>query len=97
MDGTNTMLLIAKYQVPEDRIKDVTYGPIIVDYWPKKQEPHRARLTVGGNFTFYAGDVSTPTADITTAKITTNRTISTPGARYMCCDIKNFYLGTPMS
>jgi hypothetical protein len=41
--------------------------------------------------------VSTPTADTTTAKLVINSTISTPNARYMCGDIKNFYLGTPMA
>jgi hypothetical protein len=36
-------------------------------------------------------------ADTTTAKLVINSTISTPGARYMCSAIENFYLGTPMS
>ena len=36
-------------------------------------------------------------AGITTTKLVVNSTIFTPGARYMYCDIKNFYLGTPLS
>ena len=52
-------------------------------------------LTVGGNLIFYAGYFSTPTLDIIIANLIINRTISTPGVRYICCDIKNFYLGTP--
>ena len=95
--GTNTIFFITHDQVPPDRRKDVTYGRICVDYRPKKKEPNRTRLRVGGNLIDYPGDVSTPTADTTTAKLVINSTISTPNARYMCGDIKNFYLGTPMT
>jgi hypothetical protein len=48
-------------------------------------------------FFYFPGDVSTPTADPTTAKLVINHTLSTPNAKYMCGDIKNFYLGTPMA
>ena len=97
MNGTYTVFLIAKYQVPRYQVKDLTYGHIVVDYQPQKKEPHRTRLIVGRNFIFYSGDVNTPTVDITTAKLIIKNTISTPGASYIYCDIKNFYLGTPFS
>ena len=90
VDGTDTMFFIAKDKVPRNWIKDVTYGCIIVDYWPQKQEPHRMRLTVGGNLIFYWGYFSTPTADIIKAKLIINSTISTQGESYMWCDIKKF-------
>ena len=90
------MFFIEQDQVLRYRIKYVTYGCIIVDDIPQKEEPHRTRLTVGG-FYFYTGDVSTTTADKTTAKLIINSTIYTPGAWYMCCNIKNFYLVTPLS
>jgi hypothetical protein len=51
---------------------------------------------VGGNLINFHSDVSTPTADPTTAKLVINHTLSTTNAKYMCGDIKNFYLGTPM-
>ena len=51
---------------------------------------------MGVKFVFNAGYVIIPTADITTAKLVINSTISKPGARYMCCDIKTFYLVTPL-
>ena len=66
MEGTYTMFFIVQDQVPRDRIKDVSYGRIIVDYIPHKEEPHRTGLSVGGNLIVYAGDVITPTAEITT-------------------------------
>ena len=94
--GTQTIFFVNHNKVPEDRRKDVTYGRICVNYRPQKAEPERTRLTVGGNLINYPGDVSTPTSDTTTAKLVINSTISTKGAKYMCLDIHNFYLGTPM-
>jgi hypothetical protein len=63
---------------------------------PNKAEVHRTRLTVGGDKVHYPGDVGTPTADLTLVKMHVNSVISTPGARYMTLDVKNFYLNTPM-
>ena len=53
------------------------------------------QLTVRRNLIVYAGYVIIPMEDINTSKIIINSTISTPGERYMCYDIKHFYLGTP--
>ena len=44
----------------------------------------------------YTGKVSTRMANLTTAKLLLHRTVSTPGERFMCFDIKKFYLGTSM-
>jgi hypothetical protein len=84
------------HQIPDKRRKDVTYRRIVVNYGPQKEEPNRTQLPVGGNLIDYPGDMSTPTADTTATTMVINSTISTPGARYMCGDIKDFYLGTPM-
>jgi hypothetical protein len=54
------------------------------------------RLIEGGNLINYDDDVSTQTADLITSEILWNIVISTLHAEYMCLDIKNFYLGTPM-
>jgi hypothetical protein len=40
----------------------------------------------------YNGKLSIRTADINTAKLHWNSVISTPNAKYMCLDIKKFYL-----
>jgi hypothetical protein len=81
---------------PSQKEKIITYGRFVVDIRPNKSEVHRFRLTVGGNLIQYQGDVSTRSADLTTSKCLWNSTISTDGAKYMCLDVKNFYLGTPM-
>jgi hypothetical protein len=67
-----------------------------VDVRPNKEEVHRVRLSVGGNLIKYDGDVSTRSADLTTSECLWNSVISTTGAKHMCLDVKNFYVGTPM-
>jgi hypothetical protein len=80
--------------LPSDR--KATYLRIVADYKPHKAEPNRIRFTVGGNRIDYPGKVSTPTADLATVKILLNSVLSTPNARFMTIDIKDFYLNTPM-
>ena len=68
-----------------------------MDYRPKKSDPYRTRLTVGGNLIAYPGDCGNPTVDLLTVKLLLNSIISTPGAKCMTIDINDFYLNTPMS
>jgi hypothetical protein len=93
--GTDTIHFIKREQVPSER--KVTYGRIVATIRPQKSETHRVRPTAGGNRINYPGDVSISTADMTTAKILFNSVISTPDARFMCTDVKDFYLNTPMA
>jgi hypothetical protein len=51
---------------------------------------------MGGNLMQCPGDVSTRSADFTTPKRMWNITISTVFTKYMCFDIRNFYVGAPM-
>jgi hypothetical protein len=92
--GRNTIFFIHKSAVPAGRV--ITYGRICVNIRPQKAETHRTRLTVGGNLIEYPDDVSTPTADITTAKLLFNSVVSTHRARFCVADIKDFYLNTEM-
>ena len=96
LEGTNTIFFIEYESIPTSRKKDITYGRIVVDYRPQKQEPHRTRLTVGGNLINYPDSVATKTAEVNTAKLLFNSVISTPKAKFACVDIGNFYLGTKM-
>jgi hypothetical protein len=52
---------------------------------------------VGGKIFDYSGDVATSTADITSFKILINSTLSTENASMMMMEIKNYYIGTPLS
>jgi hypothetical protein len=90
--GTDTCFFTTLKNIPEDR--KITYGKIVCDYKPHKQEKEHARLTVGDDRLDYSGDVATSTADITTFRILMSSTLSTEDAAMMMMDIKNYYLGT---
>jgi hypothetical protein len=51
---------------------------------------------MGGNLVNYPGDCGTPTVDLLTIKLLLNSVISTPNAKFMTLDLKDFYLMTPM-
>ena len=96
--GTNTIIFIKKNQVPKDRAKDVIYGLITCLVQPEKiDKPNRTRLVTGGDRVHYPGDAGTPTAGLLTVKLLLNSIISTPNAKFMTMDIKDFYLNTPMA
>jgi hypothetical protein len=92
--GTDTMFFIPITDIPKN--KKPTYLRIVAAFRPEKPNPRRVHFTVGGNRIDYDGDVSTKTADLTTIKILLNSVISTPNARFMTGDLKDFYLKTPM-
>ena len=93
--GTNIIFFIPKDKVPAGRT--VTYGRIVAKIRPQKAETHSTRLTVGGNLIHFPGDVTTPTADLITARIIFNSVLSTKNAKFMCADISNFYLNNSMN
>ncbi len=73
-----------------------TYANIVVDYQPQKDDPYQICITAGGNLINYPGELTTPTADITTSKLHWNSILSTQQAKYMCLDLKNFNLSAPL-
>jgi hypothetical protein len=76
--------------------KQITYCRIICAERPEKAAMYRMRITVGGDRLQYNGNASTKTADLITAKLLFNSTISTDGARFATIDIKDFFLNTIM-
>jgi hypothetical protein len=52
---------------------------------------------MGGNLVNYPDDCGTPTADLLTVKLLLNSIISTPNAKFMIIDLKDFYQLTPMN
>ena len=96
VEGTNTMFLIDKQDIPVKRWKDVTYGRVVVDYFPDKRDPYRTQLTIGSDRVNYLGFCGTPTVIWTTVKLLLNIIVSTINAHFMTIDIKDFYLSTPM-
>ncbi len=86
--GANTCFFIKNLYVPKGCT--YTYGRIVCNYQPQKDEPHRAHLTMGGDCIDYIWAKSTPTAN--PPKLHFNSTISTPGTSFYGIDLDNFYL-----
>jgi hypothetical protein len=79
-----------KSQIPKERRKDITYGRIVCVYRSEKMDPHRTRITMGGNLINYPDDCGTPTADLITVKILLNSIVSKLNAKFMTIDLKDF-------
>lgn len=92
--GTDIISFIPFRDFP--RNKTPTYGRIVSDIKAHKQEVERVRLTVGGDRITCSYDISTPVADLTTVKIHLNSVISTPKAKVLTTDIRNFYLNNTL-
>ena len=48
-EGTDTLFFIDKGSVPVDRWRDITYGRVVVNYRPEKDNPYRFQICVGGD------------------------------------------------
>jgi hypothetical protein len=92
--GTNAMFVMTHDEIRHALAakKFFTYANPVVDYRPQKDDPLHIRITAGGNLMNYDGNSSVRTADLDTAKLHWTIVISMENARYMCLDIKNFYL-----
>ena len=78
--GTNTLFAIHRHNVPTNKTADHTR--MVADFPPQKPDPHRIRITVGGSKISVDYNIGTLTADLSTAKILINKTLSTHGARW---------------
>jgi hypothetical protein len=91
-----TPFFVHKHEIPQDRLKDVTYIKFVSSIRTQKKEPHRIRATLGGNLINYPDDVGTPTADLLLIKFLINSTILTDGTKFATADLSNFYLMIPL-
>ena len=91
--GTNTVLYVPKSSISANR--KVTYARMVSIIRPHKNEFNCVHVTVGSSILDYPDATTTNCARITTTKCLLNITISTPDARFMTLDIKDFYYGTP--
>jgi hypothetical protein len=86
--GTKTMHCIHVSDIPAGLT--ATYLCIITANRPTKAQTRSICFTVGSNRVNYPGDTSTKMSGLTTAKLLFNSEISTPNARFMTADIKDF-------
>jgi hypothetical protein len=90
-------IFISKSDIPHDPRGDATYGRIVCIYREGKKDKYRTQIKMNGNLINYPGNCGTPTADLLTVKLLLNSIISTPNAKFMSIDIKDFYLCTLMA
>jgi hypothetical protein len=91
---TNTMFVMTHDEIKQAVAAGIffTYMNPVVNYSPQKEDPYRIRITAGGNMINYESNASVRMADLDMAKLHWNSVVITPLARYMCLNIKNFYL-----
>jgi hypothetical protein len=94
--GTNTFHLITFADIPHHKRKEIIYTKVVCEIREGKDYENRTRITVGGNLICYPGNSGTNTALLELIKLMINSVILRKGARFVCIDIKNFYLDTPM-
>jgi hypothetical protein len=90
---TGTMNFIQKSSIPKNRTV-AYYNPQVKVKSVDGTNTYRVRGTIGGDKVDYPGLVAANTADLKTIKLLINSVISTPSAKFMTIDIKDFYLGT---
>jgi hypothetical protein len=96
--GTTAMFVMLPSNVPNiPKNRVVTYAWVVVDHCPPKADPNQIQITASGNLIKSPGKLTTQTANITTAKLLWNSMLSTPEAKHMTLNIKNFYLSFPLN
>ena len=102
--GTEIIKLITSDTGRWIRFKDIPPGRRAAYYNPRcrikmKQGKlqHRVRGTIGGDKVDFDGDTAAYTASMPTLKILLNAVVSKKGAKFATADIKDYYLGTPLT
>ncbi len=92
--GTNAMFGMTRNEIAHALATGTkfTYPNPVIKLRPQKEDPNRIWITAGGNLIQCDLELSVRTADINTAKLHWNSVVSTKKARYMCLDIKFFYV-----
>jgi hypothetical protein len=92
--GTNAMFVMTCDEIAHALAVGTkfTYANPVIDHRPQKEDPNRTWITAGGNLIQCNLEISVRTADINTTKLHWNSIVSMKKARYMCLDIKFFYL-----
>ena len=83
--GNSTIFINHPSEIPTH--KKVTYGRLVVDIRPLKEEKYRVRITVGGDKLDFCGDASSVAASLATVKLLLNSVVSTKGAKFTTADI----------
>ena len=86
--GSSTLFFIHPSEISSN--KKVTYGRLVVDIRPLKDEKCRVRITVGGDKLDFCRDASSVAASLATVKLLLNIVVSTKDANFTTSDINDF-------
>ena len=94
--ATDTLDFIQQSEVPFRQ--PITYASFICNHRPLKTEQWIVRLIVGGDKLEYTADSGSPAIKLVETKILVNSVIldAQKVARFMSCNLKDFYLATLM-
>jgi hypothetical protein len=90
--GTETIQFVNIKDIPSN--SKITYAKIVCADRPEKTPQIRVRMTIGGNLLTYDGTTSTKAAELPTLKLFINSVLSTPHAKFLTGNLKDFYLNT---
>ena len=96
LEGTNTFYVIKFEDIPKYWLNEICYTSLVCELRPGKKDPNRKRITIYGTNVFYPGYIGTNTASLELFKLIIVSILSRAGAKYVCFDIENFYLSTPL-
>ena len=96
VEGTNTFHAIKFENMPKDKVKGICYTSVVCEVKPGKKDPNSTRITICGTNVCYPVDVGTNTESLEIFKLMINSVLFRAGAKYVCFDIENFYLSTPL-
>ena len=96
VESTDNFRIINFEDIPEDRKVEIYHSMVVCEVKPHKDDPSSTRITVTGSQICDPGNVGTPTGSLDLVKLIVNSVLSCRNARFVCFDLKNFYLQTPI-
>ena len=96
VEGTDNFYVMNFEDIPNYRINKIYYTSVFCEVRPGKKDPNLTQTKICDTNVCYPGDVGTITSLLELFKLMINSIISQEGAKYVCFDIENFYLSTPL-
>ena len=85
--GNSTIFFIKPSEIPAH--KKVTYGHLVVDIRPLKDEKYCVRITIGVDKLDFCGDASSVAASLATGRLLLNSGVSTKYEKFTTDNIKD--------
>ena len=87
--GNSTIFFIHPSKIPAHN--KVTYGCLVLDIRPLKDEKYCVRITIGGDKLDFCGYASLVEASLAAVKLLLDSVVSTKDAVFKTADIKDFF------